>query len=51
MESKKPFSDKRWNQPLGGTVIEYSELTLEEKERAKKYREEIIKEIEKAKKL
>ena len=25
MNKKKPFSDKRWTQPLGGTVVGYQE--------------------------
>lgn len=31
MGNKKPYSDKRWTQPLGGEVIGYVELTEEQR--------------------
>ncbi len=31
MPEKKPFSDKRWNQPLGGIVVGHAEVTEEDK--------------------
>lgn len=44
MSNKKPFSDPRWTQPLGGKVIRKVEFTEEEKqENKKKFREHLKK--------
>lgn len=43
-ESKKElFSDKRWNQPLGGRVTGYEEVTEEEKKELEEYLESLRK--------
>lgn len=41
--NKKPFSDKRWTQPLGGKVVGYQEVTEEQKQRAKEFLKHILK--------
>lgn len=43
MNKKKPFSDKRWTQPLGGTVVGYQEVTEEEKKEVESFRKHILK--------
>lgn len=42
MSEKKPFSDKRWTQPLKPIDIGYSEVTEEEKKRAEEALIEIL---------
>lgn len=44
MNKKKPFSDKRWSQILGGTVVGYSEVTEEEKQRVEEFIQKFLKE-------
>ncbi len=41
MNKKELFSDKRWNQPLGGVVIGHVEITDEMKEKVKEYKEKL----------
>lgn len=41
MNNKKPFSDKRWTQPLGGTVVGYQEVTEEEKKEVESFRKKL----------
>lgn len=36
-KQKKLFSDKRWNQPLGGRVIGHREITEDEKREVEEY--------------
>lgn len=38
-KKKELFSDKRWNQPLGGRVIGHREITEEEKKEVEEYKE------------
>lgn len=40
---KELFSDKRWNQPLGGKVIGHREITEEEKKELEEYLERLKK--------
>lgn len=41
-ENKKElFSDKRWNQPLGGRVIGHREITEEEKKEVEEYKKKL----------
>lgn len=41
-ENKKElFSDKRWNQPLGGRVIGHKEITEEQKRKVEAYKEQL----------
>ncbi|MGG2081669.1 hypothetical protein [Lysinibacillus pakistanensis] len=45
MSKKKPFSDPRWTQPLGGKVIGKVESTEEEKQESKKKLQKHLKKI------
>lgn len=45
MNKKKPFSDPRWSQPLGGKVIGKVESREEEKQESKKKLREHLKKI------
>ena len=45
MSGKKPYSDKRWTQPLGGRVISHIESTPEEREESRLKLEKITKEM------
>lgn len=40
-KNKKPFSDKRWTQPLGGVVVGYREVTEEEKQQVELFRKKL----------
>jgi hypothetical protein len=44
MANKKLFSDKRWTQPLGGKVVGHYEVTEEDKEMVRKFKEKMNKE-------
>lgn len=41
-KNKKPFSDKRWTQPLGGIVVGYREVTEEEKQQAEEFLQKFL---------
>lgn len=41
MDKQKPFSDKRWTQPLGGTVVGHREITSEEKKKVESFRKKL----------
>lgn len=41
MDKQKPFSDKRWTQPLGGIVVGHCEITSEQKEKVESFRKKL----------
>lgn len=47
MSRKKPYSDKRWTQPIGCEVVGHIESTPEEREESRLKLEKIMKEMSK----